>query len=207
MSAMVLTTLGVGAADSPRFAPAGLLVAHASMRVMLDGGPGSEPSGPIDAWLVCDEHAELMAQIRRMALKRGVDPHMGDISYADLSIRFHPVAHTNHLSGGYLINCDGLTAAWAPEFWEFPTWASGSDVMFADASGWNRPIRFVGGVGGHMGVLAVAAAARANNVRRLVFAHIGRPTLKAMDNGERPPFGEFASDGQVFRLSSRANKN
>jgi hypothetical protein len=181
-------------------------VVHGSMRVMLDGGPGSEPAGHLDAWLVSDEHAELMAQIRRLAVGRGLEPHMRDISNADLSIRFHPVVHTNHLSGGYLIKCEGLTVAWAPEFWEFPAWASGSDVMFAEASGWNRPIRFVGGVGGHMDVLAVAAAARSHNVRRLVFAHIGRPTLKAMDRGEQPPFGQFARDGQMFRLSRRANK-
>ena len=78
--------------------------------------------------------------------------------------------------------------------------------MFGEASGWNRPIRFVGGVGGHMDVLAVAAAARAHKVRRLVFAHIGRPTLKAIDSGVWPPFGEFARDGRVFRLSRRTNK-
>jgi hypothetical protein len=52
-------------------------------------------------------------------------------------------------------------------------------------------------------VLAVASAAQAHRVRRLVFAHIGRPTLKAIDRGETPPFGEFARDGQVFRLSER----
>jgi hypothetical protein len=56
-----------------------------------------------------------------------------------------------------------------------------------------------------MDVIAVAAAAREHNVRRLIFAHIGRPTLKAMDRGEQPPFGQFACDGQVFRLSWRAN--
>jgi ribonuclease BN (tRNA processing enzyme) len=42
---------------------------------------------------------------------------------------------------------------------------------------------------GHMDVLAVAAAAQACGVRRLIFAHIGRPT--AIDRGEQPPFGKF----------------
>jgi len=34
----------------------------------------------------------------------------------------------------------------------------------------------------------------------LLFAHIGRPTIKTIDLGQEAPFGEFASDGQVFRL-------
>jgi len=50
-------------------------------------------------------------------------------------------------------------------------------------------------------VLHVAAAARRLGVRRLVFAHIGRPTIRALDRGERLPFGEVARDGQVFRLT------
>lgn len=206
MSDLVLTTLGVGAANSSCFAPAGLLVTQGLTRIMLDGGPNSEPSDRLDAWLVTDEHAELMEQVRRIAGKLGLEPHMGDFSDDRLSVRFHPVAHTNHLSGGYLIRCEGWTVAWAPEFWQFPDWAAGVDLMFAEAFGWDRPIRFVGGVGGHMHVLGVAADARARGVRQLVFAHIGRPALTAIDRGERPPFGKFARDGQVFRLPERAQK-
>ena len=71
--------------------------------------------------------------------------------------------------------------------------------MFADASSWNRPIRFAGGVGGHLDVQAIARAAKRSGIKRLVFAHIGRPTLRALDRGLRPPFGEFAHDGQIFR--------
>jgi hypothetical protein len=202
MSPLVLTTLGVGAAYSPRFAPAGLLLKQNSTRIMFDGGPGSEPLGRLDAWLVSDERAELMAQIRRLARERGLEPRMGDFAADGLRVRFQAVVHTNHVTGGYLIRSGHWTVAWAPEFWEFPAWASGADLMFADASGWNRRIRFAGGAGGHLDVLAVAGAAQAHRVRRLVFAHIGRPTLKAIDRGEKPPFGEFARDGQVFRLSA-----
>jgi hypothetical protein len=50
-------------------------------------------------------------------------------------------------------------------------------------------------------VPAVVEAARRHRVRRLVFAHIGRPTIRAADRGERPPFGELARDGQVFRVT------
>jgi hypothetical protein len=35
-----------------------------------------------------------------------------------------------------------------------------------------------------------------------VFAHIGRPTLRALDRGEGPPFGEFATDGQRFVVAA-----
>jgi hypothetical protein len=74
--------------------------------------------------------------------------------------------------------------------------------MFAEAAGWNRPIRFAGGVGGHLDVQTVARAAKREGVKRLVFAHIGRPTLKALDAGLESPFGDFARDGQIFRPGS-----
>jgi hypothetical protein len=49
-------------------------------------------------------------------------------------------------------------------------------------------------------LFSVAAAAREHHVRRLLFTHIGRPVLRAIDRGEKLPFGEFARDGQVFRV-------
>jgi hypothetical protein len=57
--------------------------------------------------------------------------------------------------------------------------AAGVDLMFSDAAGGNRAIRFVGGAGGHMPALQVAGQAREHRVARLVFAHIGRPSLRA----------------------------
>jgi hypothetical protein len=63
--AMELTLVGVGAMNSPRYRPAGLLVRCGRCRVMLDGGRESTPRPPLDAWLVCDERAELMPDIRR----------------------------------------------------------------------------------------------------------------------------------------------
>jgi hypothetical protein len=77
------------------------------------------------------------------------------------------------------------------------------DLMFAEAAGWSRPIRFAVGVGGHLGALKVAEAAKAQGVKRLIFAHIGRPTIQAVERGEQPPFGEFAYDGQTFELGAR----
>lgn len=200
---MRCVTLGVGAQSSPRYAPAGLLIAHAGVRVVLDGGPGAAPPGRIDAWLVTDERSELIAAIRRMARARRLVPYAGPFRRSGLRITARPVVHTSHATFGYLIESAGSTVVWAPEFLEFPGWARGADLMFAEAAGWSRPIRFARGTGGHLDVLAVARAARRAGVRRLVFAHIGRPTIRARDRGLTPEFGEFATDGQVFRCARR----
>jgi Beta-lactamase superfamily domain len=186
--------------NSPRFRPAGLLVSWAGHRVMLDGGESADPGRPLDAWLVCDERAELMPQIRRRAAELSVRPVVGSFDADGVRLRPLPVRHTSHETVGYLIETVRQRAVWAPEFWEFPLWATGADLMFADAAGWNRPIRFARGVGGHACVRDVSEAAGRAGVRRLVFAHIGRPTIKAIDSGERPPFGLFGHDGAVFRL-------
>ena len=195
---MQFVTLGVGAQASPRYAPAGLLVAHAGVRVMIDGGPGAIPRIKLDAWLVTDERSELITPIRRLAEKRGLIPYAGPFRRGGLHIMDRSVVHTSHPTCGYRIEGSGMTVVWAPEFYEFPRWARGAHLMFAEAAAWNRPIRFAGGVGGHLDVQAIAQAAKRHGIRRLVFAHIGRPTLRALDRGCRPSFGEFARDGQVF---------
>lgn len=193
-----LVTLGVGAADSPRFAPAGLLVERDGVRVMIDGGPGATPPGRLAAWLVTDERGELMPRIRELAGAKGVEPHAGPFECGRLVIECRAVAHTSHPTFGYLIRAARRRVVWAPEFLEFPAWAAGADLMFAEAAGWRRPIRFRGGAGGHLNALAVAEVARRRHVRRLVFAHIGRPTLRAMDRREQPAFGEFGADGRRY---------
>lgn len=71
--------------------------------------------------------------------------------------------------------------------------------MFGDAAGWSRPIRFAGGVGGHASAIAVADEARWHGVKRVVLAHLGRPTLRALDAGERLPFGEVGEVGRTYR--------
>ena len=188
---------GVGAMRSARFAPAGLLV-DCAKRVMLDGGPRSVPDGGLDAWLVTDERAELIGHIRARARERGLEPEVGAVHGPGLDIVPQPVVHTSRPTYGYLISVDHLRIAWAPEFLQFPDWANGADLMFADAAGWDRPIRFAGGVGGHAAAEQVAVEAQHRGVRRLVFAHIGRPTIRAMDAGRLPAFGTFGHDGQVF---------
>jgi hypothetical protein len=203
---MRLVTLGAGAQASPLYAPAGLLVAHAGVRVMIDGGPGAEPPGRLDAWLVTDERAELIGAIRRLAARKGLLPRARSFRRDGLLVERRPVVHTTHPTYGYRIRGERRTIVWAPEFFAFPAWARGADLMFAEGAGWARPIRFAGGVGGHLDVQTVARAARRAGIGRLVFAHLGRPTLRALSRGAQPPFGEFAADGQVFLIQRRSTR-
>lgn len=198
-----LTLLGVGAMRSPRHRPAGLLIEAAGRRVAIDGGPGAEPPAALNAWLLTDARAELAPAIRRLAWARGLDARVESFAGSGLRIDAQPVAHTSHPAFGYLIWAGDRRVIWAPEFWEFPAWAAGASLMFAEASSWDRPIRFAGGVGGHAPVLQVAEQARRSGVRRLVLAHLGRPTVRAIDAGSRPPFGEVGRDGACYRPHGR----
>ena len=195
-----LTLLGTGPMNSPRYPPAGLLVRYRRRQVMIDGGPGAEPAGPLAAWLVSDERSELRAELRVLAARHGVRPTAAATAVAGLVIEPRPVVHTSHPAWGYLLRLPAASVVWAPEFWQFPGWAAGADLMFADAAGWNRPIRFAHGAGGHMAALDVAGQARQHQVKRLVFAHIGRPSLRAIDAGYQLPFGEWGVPGRTYRI-------
>jgi hypothetical protein len=195
-----LALLGVGAMNSPRYRPAGVLLTWQNYRVMLDGGGAADPNCAVDAWLVSDDQGELMPKIRRRAAELGVAAGVAPYQAGEVRLRPMDVRHTSHASFGYLIEAARQSAAWAPEFWEFPDWAAGVDLMFADAAGGERPIRFAHGVGGHACVRDTAVAARAGGVRRLVFAHIGRPSIRAIDRGQHPSFGQWGREGAEFRL-------
>ena len=117
--------------------------------------------------------------------------------HGGLTITPRPVVHTSHPACGYLIEAGGGRTAWAPEFLEFPSWAAGADLMFAEAAGWARPIRFAKDTGGHAPALEVAEQAARHGVRRLVFAHIGRPSPR-WTPGSVPPFGEIGAEGAVY---------
>jgi len=152
---------------------------------------------------------ELIREIRGVARRFGVMPAVASFAARHgrgwLRVTPRPVAHTSHPTWGYLVEAGMGRVVWSPEFWEFPEWAAGADLMFADAAGWARPIRFAGGVGGHAPVLETAVRARGLGLRRLVFAHIGRPSIQAMDAGRRPPFGEWGVEGRTYRLGSRTS--
>jgi ribonuclease BN (tRNA processing enzyme) len=68
----------------------------------------------------------------------------------------------------------------------------------------DRAIGLAGGAGGHLSALQVAGQARQHQVGRLVLAHIGRPSPRAIDAGYRLPFGEWGQPGQTYRLPPRS---
>ena len=196
-----LTLLGTGAMNSPRYPPAGLLVCYRRRRVMIDGGPGAEPARWQPGW-----SATNAASCALLAALHGVRPAAAAAAIAGLVIEPHPVVHTSQPTWGYLLRLPAASAVWAPEFWQFPAWAAGADLMFADAAGWNRPIPFARGAGGHMAALDVAGQARQHQVKRLVFAHIGRPSLRAIDAGYHLPFGEWGQLGRTYRIPASGSR-
>ena len=203
--ALRLTLVGVGAMNSPRYAPAGLLVERGCSRVMIDGGPGSITKRRLSGWLVTDQRSELIREIRKLAQANGLEPEVATYRSDDLIIEPLAVIHTSHPTWGYLIRADAKKIVWAPEFLVFPSWAKGADLMFAEAAGWHRPILFRGGAGGHACVDQVARDARKYKVKRLVFTHIGRPTIRAIDAGQRPVFGNFGADRDVYQFDPDGN--
>ncbi len=180
--------------NSPRYAPAGVLVEHGRHRILIDGPGAALPRGLTD-WLVTDERGELMPRIRHLARAFHLEPRVAIYTAQGLAIEPHPVVHTSHPAFGYVIRVLARKIVWAPEFFEFPAWVERADLMFAAAAGWNRPICFARSVGGYAPALTVARQAKERGVRRLVFAHIGRPTIRAIDAGATLPFGEFGRDG------------
>jgi hypothetical protein len=149
---------------------------------------------------VTDPRAELIRELRRLAAAHGLEPGVRTLTVGDLSFTPMPVVHTSHPTCGYLVVTANRRVVWAPEFLEFPRWAAGVDLMFAEAAGWERPILFARGAGGHAPTLEVARQALVHRVRRVVFAHIGRPTIAAIGAGRVPPFGEMGTEGAVFTV-------
>lgn len=74
-----LILMGVGAMNSPRYKPAGLLIEYHGARVMIDGGKENAPAGSLDAWLTTDEHGELASELREfVAAEKGLKIFAGN---------------------------------------------------------------------------------------------------------------------------------
>jgi len=82
--------------NSPRFAPAGLLIEYDGVRVMIDGDLYSPGHLALDAWLVTDDRSELIRRIQRGADSRGVVAQVRRFSSGGLTLRPLPVTHTSH---------------------------------------------------------------------------------------------------------------
>lgn len=98
--ALRLTLVGVGAMNSPRYAPAGLFVEYGKARVVIDGGSGASPKRKPSSWLVTDERGELIPEIRKLAKPRGLEPVVDSYFSEKLVIEPHRVVHTSHKTWG-----------------------------------------------------------------------------------------------------------
>jgi len=181
-----LILLGIGTAESARHAPAGLLLEYGHIRIGFDGGPGSEPPENIHAWLVCDVHDGLRPILCEIARDTGMpEPAVAPYDHRPLQIEPLP---TGPLAYGYRISTPHRAAVWAPVFTEFPKWAAGTDLMFADGSG------------SAVELADIAATAKRLEIRRLVYIRLGDAADAAMGTPGAPPYGEWGQEGRTYRL-------
>jgi hypothetical protein len=178
--------LGIGAADSSRFAPVGLLLEYGHIRVGIDGGPGSEPPETIDAWLVRDERGPSQDELRRIAHETGM-PEPAVMPYHHGPLKVEPVPVADHVYG-YRIGIGHHVAAWVPEAPELPAWAEGLDLVYADGSLDAARTQ------------ELAGTAKRLRVQRLVFVRLGAAALATVDAAERPPYGEWGVEGRKYRM-------
>jgi hypothetical protein len=181
-----LILLGIGTAQSSRFAPAGLLLEYGHIRMGIDGGPGSEPADNVDCWLVGDEHGPLQDELREIAHETGM-PEPAVMAYHHGPLKVEPVPVADHRYG-YRIRIGHHVAAWAPQIPEFPVWAEATDLVFADGSlDWPD-------------IQELARTAKRLRVQRLVFVRLGADALSAVDAGEQPWYGEWGEEGRKYRM-------
>jgi hypothetical protein len=114
-----LTLLGVGAMNSPVYAPAGLLIEYGRVRIMIDGGKWEEPKGKLSAWLVSYAKSELARELRIETRARGLEPQVEKYGAETLLIEPMPVVHTSHPTYGYLIKIPGAKIVWRLGFSSF----------------------------------------------------------------------------------------
>lgn len=184
-----LILLGVGTARSSRHAPAGLLVEYGHARIGLDGGPGSEPPGSSQAWLVRDEHGPHQSVLGRIARECGMpEPVLAPFRHGPLRIEPLPVPHPGGAMHGYRITARHRTCVWAPEFAEPPGWARDADLMFAGVPPGPAPDA------------ADAAAATARAVRRLGVARLVLVRPPPAGRRDPPPFAEWGVEGGLYRM-------
>lgn len=154
----------------------------------VDGGGAADPGRPLDAWLVCDERAELMPQIRRRARELEVRPAVASFAADGVVMRPLPVRHTSHPTVGYLIKTASQQAVWAPEFWVFPDWAARSERTLSPPATRVRPRLLI--VGLSIVVLTVAVdggetgvATGMNAIARTVGSSTAEPLSRSCSAG------------------------
>lgn len=196
---LILT--GTGAMDSPR-KDESLLVSYKEHNVLIDAGKKirAKDLPELDAILVCDDKSRYMNDAKRIGEAFDLVPEVGEFSADDLKIIPFPVKHTKHKTYGYRIEARGKKIIYAPEFYIFPSSeVKNADVAILEGSAWNKPITFVGGVGGHAAVLDSWKKAKKAGVKRIIFTHIGKPVERNLEEAKEVGI-EIGEDGQVIEI-------
>jgi len=153
--------------------------------------------------LVTDERGELRAALRRLAAQRGRTPAATTYVGGGLDVVPRPVAHTSHPTYGYAIRAGSRLVVWAPEFWTFPEWAAGADLMFAEPpAGTGRSVSAVVRAGTRPCCVPPPTPRRPAYAGWCTRTSAG-PSLRAIDAGLVPPGGEWGEPGRTYRLPVR----
>jgi uracil-DNA glycosylase family 4 len=207
-------TVGTGAMESPSRKDACLLVTDGGVALIFSAGPSilvediERYAENVDAVFVTDpDDAYEMRGARQLAedLEAPLITPERDgqrWAYGDFRVTAKQVVHTNHPAYGFLIEHGGRKLAWAPEFYQPPDWIKGCDAAFLEAAAWDRPITFAGGVGGHAAALDTLRWLKGKDVGQAVFVHVGRPTERAIEQGNVPTDMHVSEDGEEFVFKS-----
>ncbi len=128
---------------------------------------------------------------------------VGLFAVVGLTIEPRPVVHTSHPTYGYLLKAGHFKIVWAPEFLEWPEWASAADLMFAEAAGWRRQIRFAHGTGGHAAALPTLRIFRdrtdagAQLAQRLEMYRAEDPLILGIPRGGVPVAAERRASAEI----------
>lgn len=201
-----LILIGTGALNSPR-KDESFLVEHGDEKILIDAGPDikTKEFSKLTGILVCDPKSDFMKDAKRIGEKFGLIPQVKKIERDGLKIEPFEVKHTNHKTYGYTIKVDNKKIIYAPEFFEFPEKEiKGADLAILEGSAWDRPIRFIGGVGGHAALLDIWEKCKKLKVP-VVFTHIGKSVEKHLKEAEEMGI-KIGKDGQEITSFEKAKK-
>jgi predicted RNA-binding Zn-ribbon protein involved in translation (DUF1610 family) len=197
-----LILVGTGASGSLRKDRC-LLIKYKEDNILIDAGPNIEEDEFTDLTeiLICDPESSFMKDARRIGQKFSLIPQVKEIEKGELSITPFEVKHTKHKTYGYEIKIRKKTIVYAPEFFKLPkSRIKGADLAILEGSTWDKPITFIGKIGGHAAILKSFEKVEELEVP-VIFTNIGSLTEKNLEEAQELEIN-IAYDGQVITLGS-----